>query len=258
MIELHESWTEATELPETWHELRVSVKRFRYMVESFLPEKSEAWGAELQAGSGPSGRGARPGRAARLDREALAQEIFAQKPPVSQSLRRVDAAAQQAARRIRFRSSREAARSANGHAQPQDHSRGRANSQTVWERWRARTADLWLRSIAQAAQDPRGQHPEERCAQAARASRYPRQATPDFFSAVKGAVALSAWAMNSSICGAWPKQITSPVSRVKFFRQPRGLRLGLERVSGPRAASNPDPKLRKRSRRSAPPAQRDW
>jgi len=53
VIELHNRWVSEKEKekgepdPEVWHDLRVTVKRFRYMVESFLPEKSEAWGEEL-------------------------------------------------------------------------------------------------------------------------------------------------------------------------------------------------------------------
>ncbi len=37
-----------TEKPEPWHELRIGVKRFRYTVESLLPELYESWGEELK------------------------------------------------------------------------------------------------------------------------------------------------------------------------------------------------------------------
>jgi CHAD domain-containing protein len=47
VIELHENWSKEP-TPEAWHELRMTVKRFRYVVESFLPDKAELWGAELQ------------------------------------------------------------------------------------------------------------------------------------------------------------------------------------------------------------------
>src|SRR5579864_4342681 len=44
VIDLHNRWVNEKEKeepnPEVWHDLRVTVKRFRYMVESFLPEKS--------------------------------------------------------------------------------------------------------------------------------------------------------------------------------------------------------------------------
>jgi CHAD domain-containing protein len=37
-----------TEKPEPWHELRIVVKRFRYTVESLLPELYESWGEKLK------------------------------------------------------------------------------------------------------------------------------------------------------------------------------------------------------------------
>jgi CHAD domain-containing protein len=37
-----------TEKPEPWHEVRIGVKRFRYTVESLLPELYESWGEELK------------------------------------------------------------------------------------------------------------------------------------------------------------------------------------------------------------------
>jgi CHAD domain-containing protein len=37
-----------TEKPEPWHELRIGVKRFRYTVESLLPELYESWGEDLK------------------------------------------------------------------------------------------------------------------------------------------------------------------------------------------------------------------
>jgi len=51
VIDLHNRWVNESqkEAPnlKIWHELRVTVKRFRYMVESFLPEKSQAWREKL-------------------------------------------------------------------------------------------------------------------------------------------------------------------------------------------------------------------
>ena len=48
--ELHRLHVRAvrTERPTPWHALRVSVKRFRYAVESLLPARLVAWGAGLQ------------------------------------------------------------------------------------------------------------------------------------------------------------------------------------------------------------------
>ena len=37
-----------TEKPEPWHALRIGVKRFRYTVESLLPELYESWGEDLK------------------------------------------------------------------------------------------------------------------------------------------------------------------------------------------------------------------
>src|SRR5260221_4349584 len=37
-----------TEKPEPWHELRIGMKRFRYTVESLLPELYESWGEDLK------------------------------------------------------------------------------------------------------------------------------------------------------------------------------------------------------------------
>lgn len=37
-----------TEKPQPWHELRIGVKRFRYTVESLLPELYESWGEDLK------------------------------------------------------------------------------------------------------------------------------------------------------------------------------------------------------------------
>jgi CHAD domain-containing protein len=37
-----------TEKPKPWHELRIGIKRFRYTIESLLPEKYEAWSENLK------------------------------------------------------------------------------------------------------------------------------------------------------------------------------------------------------------------
>ncbi len=52
-----ERWTEACDLhravlrsrsPSSWHRLRIGLKRFRYLVENFLPEQHLAWKADLK------------------------------------------------------------------------------------------------------------------------------------------------------------------------------------------------------------------
>jgi CHAD domain-containing protein len=130
IIELHESWTKQP-AAETWHELRVSVKRFRYMIESFLPEKNEAWSADLQGAQDLLGEG--------HDLDVLhdlivklARKKSLPKSAVSQSLRRVDSAAQ--LRRDKYVSVVAATQQPNERSAP-EHT-GQAKSQTVWERWR--------------------------------------------------------------------------------------------------------------------------
>jgi CHAD domain-containing protein len=56
VIDLHQRWTKQP-TAETWHDLRVAVKRFRYLVESFLPQESEAWSAQLQRAQDLLGEG---------------------------------------------------------------------------------------------------------------------------------------------------------------------------------------------------------
>jgi CHAD domain-containing protein len=129
IIELHERWTKQP-AAETWHDLRVGVKRFRYMIESFLPEKSEAWGEELQGAQDLLGEG--------HDLDVLhdlivklARKKSLPKGAVSQSLRRVDTAAQQ--RRKKYVSL--VAITQHGRSAAADHTE-QPSSQTVWERWR--------------------------------------------------------------------------------------------------------------------------
>jgi exopolyphosphatase/guanosine-5'-triphosphate,3'-diphosphate pyrophosphatase len=52
-----ERWTEAHELHRralrnrsqgSWHQLRIGIKRFRYVVENFLPQQHEAWSTDLK------------------------------------------------------------------------------------------------------------------------------------------------------------------------------------------------------------------
>lgn len=164
IIELHESWTKQPSA-ETWHELRVSVKRFRYMIESFLPEKSEAWSAELQGAQDLLGEG--------HDLDVLhdlivklARKKSLPKSALSQSLRRVDTAAQQ--RRIKY-VSLVSPRQTNGRSAANH--REQTKSQTVWEGWRTELESM-------ASINPRGgagssrSGPRRALHVAARASQY--------------------------------------------------------------------------------------
>lgn len=130
IIALHERWTKQP-AAETWHDLRVGVKRFRYMIESFLPEKSEAWGEELQGAQDLLGEG--------HDLDVLhdlivklARKKSLPKSAVSQSLRHVDTAAEE--RRNKYVSLVAPTRQPN--ERPTAEHGGQSNSQTVWECWR--------------------------------------------------------------------------------------------------------------------------
>jgi CHAD domain-containing protein len=131
IIDLQERWTKQPSA-ETWHELRVTVKRFRYMVESFLPEKSEAWCAELQGAQDLLGEG--------HDLDVLhdlivklARKKSLPKPAVSQSLRRIGAAVQK--RRKEYVSLILKPPHGNGRGSSADHA-GNANPHRLWDRWR--------------------------------------------------------------------------------------------------------------------------
>lgn len=130
IIELHERWTKQP-AAETWHDLRVGVKRFRYMIESFLPEKSEPWGAELQGAQDLLGEGHDLDVLHNLIVK-LARKKSLPKGAVSQSLRRVDTAAQQRRNKYVYLV---AATPQPNERSAADHS-GQSKSQTVWERWR--------------------------------------------------------------------------------------------------------------------------
>jgi len=151
VIELHELWVNEREKgepdPEVWHDLRVTVKRFRYMVESFLPEKSEAWGEELGHAQDLLGEGHD------LDvLRALIVKLSGKKSlrkaeaAVAKALRRVDAAAQK--RRDEYAALVSAAADGRERATAADEAEavphtaeagavGKSESESLWDRWRA-------------------------------------------------------------------------------------------------------------------------
>ncbi len=154
VIELHNRWDSEKEKekgepdPEVWHDLRVTVKRFRYMVESFLPGKSEAWGEELGHAQDLLGEGHD------LDvLRALIVNLFQKKKSlrkaevaVAKALRRVDAAAQK--RRDEYAALVSAAADGRGRARVADEAEavpktaeagaaGKSESESLWDRWRA-------------------------------------------------------------------------------------------------------------------------
>jgi hypothetical protein len=152
VIELHNRWVgekeKAEPNPEVWHDLRVTVKRFRYMVESFLPEKSEAWGEELGHAQDLLGEGHD------LDvLRAMIVKLFQKKKSlrkaeasIAKALRRVDAAAQK--RRDEYAALVSAAADGRERTTTADEAEavpntgeagdvGKSESEPVWERWRA-------------------------------------------------------------------------------------------------------------------------
>jgi CHAD domain-containing protein len=130
IIDLHERWAEQPSA-EVWHDLRVGVKRFRYMVESFLPRESEAWSTEIQKAQDLLGEG--------HDLDVLHELILklARKKPlptaaVSQSLRRIEAAAQKRKSEYVSLISQPAHQNGSGAGAASGDGRGVAN---LWNRW---------------------------------------------------------------------------------------------------------------------------
>ena len=167
VTDLHERWTKQPSA-EAWHELRVTVKRFRYMVESFLPEKSEAWSAELQRAQDLLGEG--------HDLDVLhdllvklSRKKSLPKTAVSQSLRRVDGAAQK--RRKEYVSLISKPPHRNGRGSSADYAPG-TSPQMLWDRWRTE-----LEAVAsinrQDGEESSRSAPRRALRVRARASRYP-------------------------------------------------------------------------------------
>jgi len=131
IVDLHERWVKQPSA-EVWHELRVSVKRFRYMVESFLPEESEPWSAELQKAQDLLGEGHDLDVLHELVLK-LARKKSLPKAAVSLSLRRIEKAAQKRqteyvsliSQQLHRNGSGAGAASANGAGVP-----------GLWDRWR--------------------------------------------------------------------------------------------------------------------------
>ena len=132
VIDLHGRWAKQP-TAETWHELRVTVKRFRYMVESFLPRQSEAWSAELERAQDLLGEGHDLDVLHELLVKLSAKKSLPQSA-VRQSLGRVDGAARKRRQEYVSLTSRPARENGrNG----DDHQREGAATDMLWDRWRA-------------------------------------------------------------------------------------------------------------------------
>jgi CHAD domain-containing protein len=129
--DLHESWAKERSA-EIWHELRVSVKRFRYMVESFLPKESDAWRAELQKAQDLLGEGHDLDVLRALVLK-LARKKSLPKAAVTRSLRRIEGAARK--RQTQYISLISQARQRNGSTGAD--SATLAGAATLWDGWRA-------------------------------------------------------------------------------------------------------------------------
>jgi CHAD domain-containing protein len=170
VIDLHERWTKQPSA-ETWHELRVTAKRFRYMVESFLPEKSESWSAELERAQDLLGEG--------HDFDVLhdlllklSRKKSLPKTAVSQSLRRVDSAAQK--RRREYVSLLSGPPHRNGRGYSGIHQAGNSSPAMLWNRWRTELNEL--ASINdQGGEESSTSTPRRAWRARARANRYPHR-----------------------------------------------------------------------------------
>ena len=167
VIDLHQRWM-TQRSPEAWHDLRVSVKRFRYVVESFLPEKSEVWGTELQRGQDLLGEGhdldVLHGLIVKLSRKKSLP-----KHAVSRSLRRVEGAAQKRRKEYASLISRPPHR--NGR-QPEREYAQSATEQTLWDRWRRELAAMAALN-GQYGEESSKSTPKRALRVVARANRYP-------------------------------------------------------------------------------------
>jgi CHAD domain-containing protein len=167
--DLHERWMKEPG-PESWHDLRVTVKRLRYMVESFLPEQSEAWSARLQHAQDLLGEG--------HDLDVLHDLIarLSRKKPLPKAtlshwLQRIDRAAEKRRREytqlICKRPERQG-REETPHADTAEST----STQTMWDRWRTELAALAAVNRRDGEESSRSASRRELRARA-RASRYP-------------------------------------------------------------------------------------
>jgi CHAD domain-containing protein len=167
IIDLHERWTKESSA-DIWHDLRVSVKRFRYMVESFLPTESEAWSAELQKAQDLLGEGHDLDVLHELVSK-LARKKSLPKTAARQSLRRIEAAARKRKAEYLALISQRSHRNGSGASA---NSPERENEATLWDRWRAELGAVASVNGRGGAGSSRSKH-KTTLHVAARANQYP-------------------------------------------------------------------------------------
>lgn len=172
IIDLHERWAKQSSA-EIWHDLRVSVKRFRYMVESFLPTESKAWSAELQKAQDLLGEGHDLDVLHELVLK-LARKKSLPKTAVSQSLRRIEAAARK--RKTEYVSLICQLPHRNGSGAGADRTE-LANEPSLWDRWRAELGAVASVNGRGGAGSSRSKH-KTTLHVAARANQYPDRPGP--------------------------------------------------------------------------------
>ena len=156
--------------PESWHDLRVTVKRLRYMVESFLPEQSETWSAGLQHAQDLLGEG--------HDLDVLHDLIarLSRKKPLPKAtlshwLQRIDRAAEKRRREYTQLICKRPERQGREET-PHADSAESTGTQTIWDRWRTELAALAAVNRRDGEESSRSASRRELRARA-RASRYP-------------------------------------------------------------------------------------
>jgi CHAD domain-containing protein len=166
VIGLHEAWTKQANALN-WHKLRVAVKRFRYMVESFLPQKGEAWGAKLQRAQDLLGEGHDLDVLHEL-MVKLSRKKRLPKTAVSQFLRRVESEAKKRRQDYVALVSGEP----NRNFRDAGATEASASADILWNRWRAELTAM-ARVNRRGAEGSAKSAPTRGLRATARANRYP-------------------------------------------------------------------------------------
>jgi len=133
VIGLHEQWREHAN-SETWHQLRVTAKRFRYLTESLLPELAHSWSRSMKRVQDVLGEG--HDLDVLRDRiQQVARKKSLPKKLLHQWLSRIERARQQRTQSYLDLIYGSAKACAGFHDNQSD-------SQMLWKRWRAKIGTL--------------------------------------------------------------------------------------------------------------------